>query len=369
MAYYSSSLILDPYLALAHLQRAVILMTEFEDYEGAFVELTRVIELLLDNNSIYYRQIGLQYKIYLCEVLYNRAICSNLLSDPEVMIMDIREARLCTERDDQKHIIERASRTGVIENVVFGLPASCIFCVPDTKIRNLEMKKYLGESTMIVMGGCGNESGGREDDDNKGFSGNTLLRQKEKETQENGFECTRFMGDPENSRERVGEVAKGKKVHHSLVLKCKPTRPILPRKESLSASTLVSSPRSRVKRKNALIDPVHPRRKASLCKTMFSTRSDDTALSEFYTPDCNLMKKYKISYEGMRIIVRVPTDSLNVLIQTVRRKLGCDDVYLFYRDEGREFIRIRDKEDLLHDGSELLAVTSWEGEGDIDELV
>jgi hypothetical protein len=78
----------------------------------------------LENDYINYSQIGLRFKLYLCEVLYNRAICSHRLDDAESMALDVNEARICATRSDQKKIIERAARTGVVENVVFGLPVS-----------------------------------------------------------------------------------------------------------------------------------------------------------------------------------------------------------------------------------------------------
>jgi tetratricopeptide (TPR) repeat protein len=53
MQYYTAALEIDPFLTVAYLQRSEIYMTHFEDYEKAFEELSRVVELLLV--SILYR--------------------------------------------------------------------------------------------------------------------------------------------------------------------------------------------------------------------------------------------------------------------------------------------------------------------------
>lgn len=117
-------------------------------------------------------------------MLYNRAICSARLGSEEDSFLDINEARFCADTSDQKKIIERAARTGDVEQILFGLPSACIFVVPETKIRNMGSKKWLKEATLIR---------GSID---QGFSGGTILRnQKKREAEAGGFDFGSFESD------------------------------------------------------------------------------------------------------------------------------------------------------------------------------
>lgn len=68
---------------------------------------------MLDNESIDYTQIGMKYRLYRCEVLFNRGITRRQLGDNDSSVRDILEAQRCQSTSEQKEIIDPAARQGI----------------------------------------------------------------------------------------------------------------------------------------------------------------------------------------------------------------------------------------------------------------
>jgi hypothetical protein len=232
---------------------------------------------------------------------------------------------------------------------------------------------------MIIMPGG---EKGLITDDEKGFTGNTLLRRRREKdvAAENGFdfEDFGFMDDPLGTLPYFSQIESRTNLHQSMLFEFQPKKPITPRKESLSASALASAPRYRNRpglQVPRLSIPIPPHRKSSLDSTQSGS---DTGVSDLSSPELGAsrikhmeMIKYKIECGGEKIVVRLLTESFDELLHKVQRKLRKEDVSLYYRDEDNEVIRIMDREDLSHAGRGLLAVTSMseDGEDEIESLV
>ncbi|ORX72661.1 hypothetical protein DL89DRAFT_320464 [Linderina pennispora] len=82
---------LDRYLVVALFQRGVARMVQQQNHE-ALQDFNEALKYLRDNDCIDYSQIGLDYKVYLCEVLYNRALCYFCLGEEMNAMKDLELA-------------------------------------------------------------------------------------------------------------------------------------------------------------------------------------------------------------------------------------------------------------------------------------
>jgi tetratricopeptide (TPR) repeat protein len=79
---------LDQYLAVAYFQQGVsnFLMGDFEE---ALANFNDTLLYLRGNNNIDYEQLGLKFKLYSCEVLFNRGLCYIYLQQKEAGMQDL----------------------------------------------------------------------------------------------------------------------------------------------------------------------------------------------------------------------------------------------------------------------------------------
>lgn len=78
---------LDQYLAVAYFQQGV---SNFlvGDFEEALANFNDTLLYLRGNNMIDYAQLGLMFKLYSCEVLFNRGLCYIYLQQKEAGMQD-----------------------------------------------------------------------------------------------------------------------------------------------------------------------------------------------------------------------------------------------------------------------------------------
>lgn len=74
ISYYQRAVRLDQYLAVAYFQQGV---SNFlvGDFEEALANFNDTLLYLRGNTWIDYDQLGLKFKLYSCEVLFNRGLC------------------------------------------------------------------------------------------------------------------------------------------------------------------------------------------------------------------------------------------------------------------------------------------------------
>ena len=88
VACYRRAIQLDQYLAIAYFQQGV---SNFlvGDFEEALANFNDTLLYLRGNNLIDYHQLGLPFKLYSCEVLFNRGLCYIYLQQKEAGMQDL----------------------------------------------------------------------------------------------------------------------------------------------------------------------------------------------------------------------------------------------------------------------------------------
>lgn len=88
---YQRAVRLDQYLAVAYFQQGVsnFLMGDFEE---ALANFNDALLYLRGNPYIDYEQLGLKFKLYSCEVLFNRGLCYIYLQQKEEGMNDLSYA-------------------------------------------------------------------------------------------------------------------------------------------------------------------------------------------------------------------------------------------------------------------------------------
>jgi tetratricopeptide (TPR) repeat protein len=88
---YQRAVRLDHYLAVAYFQQGV---SNFlvGDFEEALVNFNDTLKFLRGNTFIDYDQLGLKFKLFSCEVLFNRGLCYIYMGQMETGFADLTYA-------------------------------------------------------------------------------------------------------------------------------------------------------------------------------------------------------------------------------------------------------------------------------------
>ena len=89
---YQRAIKLDQYLAVAYFQQGVSNFL-LGDFEEALANFNDTLLYLRGNTYIDYDQLGLKFKLYSCEVLFNRGLCYIYLQQEEPGLQDFGYAR------------------------------------------------------------------------------------------------------------------------------------------------------------------------------------------------------------------------------------------------------------------------------------
>jgi tetratricopeptide (TPR) repeat protein len=88
---YQRAIQLDQYLAVAYFQQGVSNFL-LGDFEEALANFNDTLLYLRGNQMIDYAQLGLLFKLYSCEVLFNRGLCYIYLQQKEAGLQDLQFA-------------------------------------------------------------------------------------------------------------------------------------------------------------------------------------------------------------------------------------------------------------------------------------
>ncbi|KAJ8324132.1 hypothetical protein BDV3_001994 [Batrachochytrium dendrobatidis] len=158
---YSSALASDPFLAVAFLQKAYAYFM-LEDYSRAERCYNKLFELLRENDYIDYAQLGLKYRLYRCEVHFNKAMCAFMSADNARGVQGIAAAQKCARSADHQAIIASAARGGINDITLFTVPYEAIFEVPECKVKNLDQRSFMKDAKVVIT-----------TDENESFAGFT----------------------------------------------------------------------------------------------------------------------------------------------------------------------------------------------------
>lgn len=96
-----------------------------------------------------YQQLGLDYKLYSCEVLFNRGLCNIYLAKETEGLDDFEVAQKEKQTPDHD-IIDQVLEQGAENLSVFAVPPGILYRPPKSKIKNAKKVDYLGSSKLIA---------------------------------------------------------------------------------------------------------------------------------------------------------------------------------------------------------------------------
>ncbi|KAF9225110.1 hypothetical protein BS17DRAFT_750579 [Gyrodon lividus] len=146
--HFTAATNLDPYLAIAHFQCGVSNFL-LGRYDLALTKFQDAYLYLRGNQAIDYEQIGLKFKLYSAEVLFNKGLSQIYLGYPQEGMHDLDEAR--KEKAIEEHdVIDDAIRDRGECYTVFSIPVDVLYRPSANKLRNAESRDYLGKAKLVA---------------------------------------------------------------------------------------------------------------------------------------------------------------------------------------------------------------------------
>ncbi|EKV09423.1 Octicosapeptide/Phox/Bem1p [Penicillium digitatum] len=145
---YQRAVGLDRYLAIAYFQQGVSNFL-IGDFEEALANFNDTLLYLRGNTSIDYDQLGLRFRLFSCEVLFNRGLCYIYLRQTIPGMQDLEYA--AKEKVTPDHdVIDDAIRENADGYTVFSIPVGVVYRPNAAKVKNLKTKDYLGKARLVA---------------------------------------------------------------------------------------------------------------------------------------------------------------------------------------------------------------------------
>ncbi|KAI8329943.1 hypothetical protein BC941DRAFT_362131, partial [Chlamydoabsidia padenii] len=135
LAAYSRSIAMDPYFAVAYFQKGVSqfclgnMQEAMQDFDDAHTRLR-------GNQIINYQQLGLAFRLYACEVLFNRGICQLYLGKIDAGLTDLYHAQK-SKMTEEHEVIDQAVRDRGKGYSVFSIPVGVLYRPPESRLRQM----------------------------------------------------------------------------------------------------------------------------------------------------------------------------------------------------------------------------------------
>ncbi|KAJ6497767.1 NADPH oxidase regulator NoxR [Mycena sanguinolenta] len=161
VAQFSEATTLDPYLAIAYFQSGVSNFL-LERYDLAYKNFEETLLYLRGNQDINYEQLGLNFKVFSAEALFNQGLSLIRMGRIEEGLADMEEAKR-VKAIDEHNVIDDAIVYRGKGYTVFSIPAGVLYRPPGSKVKNLKPLDYLGIAILVA--------GSDANDTTVGFSG------------------------------------------------------------------------------------------------------------------------------------------------------------------------------------------------------
>ncbi|OLY84106.1 Neutrophil cytosol factor 2 [Smittium mucronatum] len=145
---YTAAINLDHYLAVAYFQRGVAHMI-VQDNNSALNDFNDALLNLRGNDFIDYSQVDLNYKIYACEIIYNRALCLFCLGNTDEAKNDLLSAQKMKSKDRHSWI-DKALKSNGVDCPLFCVPKGTIYKPSASKVQSTKKVDYLGNARLIA---------------------------------------------------------------------------------------------------------------------------------------------------------------------------------------------------------------------------
>ncbi|TGZ82166.1 hypothetical protein EX30DRAFT_340055 [Ascodesmis nigricans] len=169
---YTQAVRLDSFLAVAYFQMGVsnFLLGEFQE---AMANFNEALLYLRGNTLIDYEQLGLKFKLFSCEVLFNRGLCYIYDQQMELGMKDLEFAAKEKQVEDH-NVIDDAIQEQADGYTVFSVGVGVLYRPNESKVRNVKAKDYLGKARLVAASDAQNAF--------TGFSGAVVKKTELKQT-------------------------------------------------------------------------------------------------------------------------------------------------------------------------------------------
>ncbi|WVQ77864.1 hypothetical protein IAR50_007562 [Cryptococcus sp. DSM 104548] len=113
-------------------------------YEAAQKDFEDALLYLRGNQTIDYTQLGLDFRLYSCEVLFNCGLSKIYMGQFDAGMADLREASGCKQTAEHG-VIDDAIRDRGRDYNVFSVPVGVLFKPSANKLKNLATRDYMGK--------------------------------------------------------------------------------------------------------------------------------------------------------------------------------------------------------------------------------
>ncbi|KAJ8696253.1 hypothetical protein PTI98_006135 [Pleurotus ostreatus] len=139
---------LDQYLAVAYFQCGVsnFLLAR---YELAYKDFDEALLYLRGNQAINYEQLGLKFRLFSAEVLFNKGLSQIYMNRVQEGLEELEAAR--KEKATEEHdVIDDALRDRGEGYTVFSIPVGVLYRPSEKKLKNSVAKDYLGKAKLVA---------------------------------------------------------------------------------------------------------------------------------------------------------------------------------------------------------------------------
>ncbi|EFI28161.1 NADPH oxidase regulator NoxR [Coprinopsis cinerea okayama7 len=139
---------MDQYLAVAYFQCGVSNFL-LQRYELALKDFEEALLHLRQNQTINYEQLGLQFKLYSAEVLFNMGLSLIFMGQIEMGLQNFEAARREKATEDH-NVIDEAIRDQGRGYTVFSIPVGVLYRPSEKKLKNAVQKDYMGKAKLVA---------------------------------------------------------------------------------------------------------------------------------------------------------------------------------------------------------------------------
>ncbi|ORY26341.1 hypothetical protein BCR39DRAFT_484589 [Naematelia encephala] len=139
---------MDKFMAVGWFQKGVshFMVKRYDEAHQAFEE---ALLYMRGNQTINYEQLGLDFRLYAAEILFNCGLAKLYLGQIDTGLRDLGEAqaqKVIPEHD----VIDDAIRDRGVDYTVFSVPVGILFQPSQAKLKNLEARDYMGKAILVA---------------------------------------------------------------------------------------------------------------------------------------------------------------------------------------------------------------------------
>ncbi|XP_075278790.1 neutrophil cytosol factor 2-like isoform X1 [Opisthocomus hoazin] len=147
---FTRSISCDKHLAVAYFQRGTVFYRR-QNHEKAIKDFKEALAQLRGNQLIDYKILGLRYRLFACEILYNIALVYATMEDWKKAEEHLTLA-MSMKSEPQHNKIDRAMEAILKQKLcdLVAVPAGKLFRPNEKQVAQLEKKDYLGKAMVVA---------------------------------------------------------------------------------------------------------------------------------------------------------------------------------------------------------------------------